>query len=681
MSETKGSTEAKRHTDYQVVFEEESQVPRIFGSDREGSSEQDYVCDANNRCQAISRARPPRPASNPFSSPFSEGDLSRIVKDMVPVSNLTGLSPVIQHNYFYLSPPELKKEGLLELPKNSHPRHDYFGLAMVLLVMFAGFGLLLALVKGGRKKPKKNRKKSDERLQLAKPVGFEECRSISTSELETHFRRAQVVPDQLTKSLNSALKPEKARDFLDADQLSVREAEQHQLAPRKRTSDCSPERQLGSRQNNTGLPKSEWGQRLRNNFGDKVSSILSHISVVADQSRSMIGAQDITSFDNGRFRSNFYGIHKIDSGSFGCIFKAIHKLEEKVYAIKRIEFQLQKGMDPRVNSTLREIFAMSDLKHDNIVRYITCWLEHKDGERNDHEAHRVAKQDFTVKRDTSCEALNENLFEVEGLLSIPHRQNSDLIIEFKDSERKELNLSKESSGSDNEETGVDSLYLYIQMELCKGYSLAKCLETRDFRLNSVDVFHVFDQIVEGLSYIHSKGLIHRDLKPSNIFVESSGILKIGDFGLVIDEQLGHSLVRSLDHTKSQVHLRRKFQRTKAQEEEEIEFVGSPLYSPPESESGVPITSTSSDVYSLGIILYELLSDFSTKHKKVQEINQLKRTKRTPEAFRQRFPFEWFLVELLTSTDPHTRPSATHIRNTKEYKHWASFVEQSVDSEI
>ena len=679
MSDAKGSTEADFRTDYQVVFEDDGQVPRGVGSDRDPQSDHEYVCDASNRCQLVRRLRAVRPAANAFSAPFSESDLSRMVKDLVPVSNLTGFQPVIQHNYFYLSRPELRREGPLELEKRGGWAQDHLGLAVVLLVLFAGFGLLLALVGRDRKRPKRDRKKSDERLSAGKPAAVEECRSISTSELESNFRGAQLAPSQLTRSLNIALKQEKASDFLDADKLSARESEQSRLRARKRASDGSPEHPLPQAPP-TDRPVSRLGQRLRNNFGEKVSSILSHISPLADQSRSVIGAQDITSFDNGRFRSNFYGVRKIGSGSFGCIFKGIHKLEEKVYAIKRIEFQLRKGADPRMNSTLREIFAMSDLKHENIVRYITCWLECSDAEGREGGVQRGARQDFTVKRDPPARAEEESLFEVEGVQPILQREASDLVIEFKDFERREPSLSRESSGSDNEETAADSLYLYIQMELCKGYSLATCLETRDFRLDPVDVFHVFDQIVEGLTYIHSKGLIHRDLKPSNIFVESSGVLKIGDFGLVIDEQLSHSLVRSLDHTKSQVHLRHKFQRTKAQEEEEIEFVGSPLYSPPEAESGCPITSTSADVYSLGVILFELLSDFSTKHKKVQEVALLKRNKRTPEAFRQRFPFEWPLVDLLTAFEPAKRPPAARIKDTREYKQWASFIERSVDSE-
>jgi hypothetical protein len=80
------------------------------------------------------------------------------------------------------------------------------------------------------------------------------------------------------------------------------------------------------------------------------------------------------------------------------------------------------------------------------------------------------------------------------------------------------------------EKDIPTNYFYFVMELCRPESLRDRLIQRT--IDRPQAWPIFDQIVKGIEYIHSKKLIHRDLKPSNILFSMDDTVKIGDFGLV-----------------------------------------------------------------------------------------------------------------------------------------------------
>ena len=97
-----------------------------------------------------------------------------------------------------------------------------------------------------------------------------------------------------------------------------------------------------------------------------------------------------------------------------------------------------------------------------------------------------------------------------------------------------------------------------------------------------DAADIFSQIASGLQYIHSKGVIHRDLKPSNILLDENGNAYLSDFGLA---RLNDATVNMSDDT--------------------LHVVGSPAYIAPEVIEG-QVANHLSDIYSLAVILYEML---------------------------------------------------------------------------
>ena len=130
---------------------------------------------------------------------------------------------------------------------------------------------------------------------------------------------------------------------------------------------------------------------------------------------------------------------------------------------------------------------------------------------------------------------------------------------------------------------------YIVMELLEGESLADLLG-RGAVMPLKFVFELIIRVLEALKAAHAAGVIHRDLKPENIFLtsERGGMLspKLLDFGISkILDQTGVAHV-----TTSHGHI-----------------VGTPAYMSPEQARGVKEIDQRTDVYSMGVVLYELLS--------------------------------------------------------------------------
>jgi len=142
------------------------------------------------------------------------------------------------------------------------------------------------------------------------------------------------------------------------------------------------------------------------------------------------------------------------------------------------------------------------------------------------------------------------------------------------------------------ETGESSGKAYISMEYIEGKTLKDRMEQEPLLLK--DIIRVTLEIAEALENAHKAGIVHRDLKPVNIMITSQGHTKVMDFGLA-KRVLPGGGTADLTRTLTQASLT-----------ERGAIAGTIAYMSPEQARGENV-DTRSDIFSLGIILYEMLS--------------------------------------------------------------------------
>ncbi len=160
------------------------------------------------------------------------------------------------------------------------------------------------------------------------------------------------------------------------------------------------------------------------------------------------------------------------------------------------------------------------------------------------------------------------------------RNNAEFVRRFQREAQAVLTLSHENIVR-SFDVGEDQNCYYIVLEYVQGQTLKEMIQ-KDGPMDARTAIHLGAQVLDALAHAHARGIIHRDVKPQNVIVTRKNRAKLADFGIARD--VGASTMTFAGST----------------------VLGSVHYLSPEQASGEPVTEAS-DVYSMGIVLYEMVT--------------------------------------------------------------------------
>jgi serine/threonine protein kinase len=357
-----------------------------------------------------------------------------------------------------------------------------------------------------------------------------------------------------------------------------------------------------------------------------------------------------------------------------------------------------KTIKHEIESVLNEIRCLAKLKNEFVVGYNHSWIEAS--LKNNNQVNRKSLMNVKKNKYQKSEEIEhsfDNISFAEELSS-----NSSFVLfyenskDFNDDNYSETSqYSQDSSneglmfhlkeskseveeqifinGNPYEITQIEKLIIYIQMELCKetlGDYILKTSESNESSSEFSNIFEIhknlkiFINILKAIEYIHSKeSLIHRDLKPNNIFFTNDMQVKLGDFGLAT--QLYDNKYRNKGNRKNSI-LSTCSETSNLYNSSPLNFsvsyhtknVGTLQYASPEQLSD-NYYDQKSDIFSLGLILYEMLFSFKTGMEKNAKFKELKNGTINSE-FLEKYPRLSKIILSMVEKIPEKRPCAPEL---------------------